>query len=56
MIAVQDGEAVSEGTRNLWCLLAEIDLASPDIVHICIYKGAKLNSSRWYWRSLVLET
>jgi hypothetical protein len=49
-IAVRDGKSLAEGMDNLRCLLSEVNPASPDILPICTFKGAKLGYSRWHQR------
>jgi hypothetical protein len=49
-ITVRDGKSFSEGLDNLRCLLSEVNPASPDILSICIFKGAKLSYNRWHQR------
>lgn len=49
-ITVRDGKSFSEGLDNLRCLLSEVNPASPDILSICIFKGAKMSFSRWHQR------
>jgi hypothetical protein len=49
-ISLRDGRSFAEGMDNLRCLLTEVNPASPDVLPICIFKGAKLSYIRWHQR------